>query len=55
MQLKRKSPRSVRGPLALATCGLLAGTAHAADTSDTLDPAFGRFGSGHWSRGLSMT
>ncbi len=35
MQLKRKSLRSVRGPLALATCSLLAGTAQAADTLDT--------------------
>ena len=35
MQLKRKSPRSVRGQLALATCSLLAGTAQAADTLDT--------------------
>ncbi len=36
MQLKRKSPLSVRGQLTLATCGLLAGTtAQAADTLDT--------------------
>ena len=36
MQLKRKSPKCVRGQLALATCGLLTGTAHAADAADTL-------------------
>lgn len=35
MQLKPKSPKCVRGQLALATCGLLAGTAHAADALDT--------------------
>ena len=34
MQLKAKAPRHVRGQLALATCSLLAGTAHAVDSAD---------------------
>ena len=35
MQLKAKTPKCVRGQLALATCGLLSGVAHAADAAET--------------------